>query len=744
MHIGRLNDSFKHAFDVNISTGVSEVVDKIMSGIGNDRPDFLVISGDMVCNGAITEEHRQSVKTLNTLISKLGIENKKRVFVVPGNHDINRDAGCCNRFNNYIDIFLKEFYGDDDRDRIPEIKITREKDYSSFGSNTWVFKDYDLPIVFINLWSAYPFVPEQIPKALKTKKSIKKNDWIFDRGLVANEQLAAIEKQIVPYIDGNLIVAIVHHNLMPIIRTGFRADDHFFPEINMLANGPEVLSKLKKCGVSIVLHGHRHQNNIINPIDFDSIPDKSNKFIKNLFVIGAPSVGLNIRALIQNNPESSDTPPKDFLGFNFIKIRHSLYNEISGDITQYREIPSEETRFISKVPYPIEIVKNAQKPIKYYSSREGLKELGKQLIEAHQGVTILHYHYNASWYDTVNKDSPVKHLWKKVAADPDALSSIENILFSSYYEDCSGRLKKAIDNSIKYDYYDIELIRLLDKKGAITNALRGVCNGNKFLQIIGGLPTESTRLVNYSIELLRLACDKNFSVHKSIYFWSSKKENKERKRSTKCKGEWAKIKMTWLMDSILACCNFKNLSFSWIPYGISGHLGQSVVSLLYDEIKNEITNTRPASILIGYGEKVLTSKMDDDKSVLFIPHDYDTNLTSGRLMHDVRALLKKIIYPLSWRLQNDFPLFKNGVVYYANIEILAKAYDAVDLLSAFEETLKKRNAVVDYNLTISKERLDSLFRWVVPEDDVKIRPYNNSFVIPWDIDDYKYLRRKMP
>ncbi|NTW72509.1 MAG: metallophosphoesterase [Eubacteriaceae bacterium] len=733
MHIGKLNDSFKHAFNNN-STEVSEVVEKIMNGLADTRPDFLVISGDMVCNGATVEEHRESVKTINALIGELGIKNKKRVFVVPGNHDIDRSADCRNRFDNYINIFLNEFYEQENCDRIPNIIISKEKDYSSFGRNNWVYKDHEHPVVFINLWSAHPFVPEQIPKGLLNRTDRNNGDWFFDRGLVPAEQLSAIERQITRYRSGNyLIVAIVHHNLMPIIRTGFRVDDHFFPEINMLANGPEVLRKLSEWGVSIVLHGHRHQNNIINPIDLDSDYDAKKFFSRNLFVIGAPSVGLNIRAL------SRDTPPKDFLGYNLIKIRHSTYNEISGDIIPYREQPSVETRFIKKATYPIEIVKNTHEPIKYCSSRQGLKELGNQLIEARQGVTILHYHHNANWYNEHDNDSPVKHLWQKVKNDSDALSNAENILFPNFV-DGSQKLVMAINKSIENDYYDRDLIALLDGKwDDIHEALKGTDNGNKFLQLIGGLPSENTRLGNYSIELLRLACQQEFTIHKCIYFWTNIKENKE-KKELYGKGEWAINKMRWLMDSILACCNFKNLSYSWMPFGISGHLGQSVISLLYGGGEN--SNAWPASILIGYGEKVLTNRMDDDKSVLFIPHDYNTSLPSGRLMQDVRVLLKKLIYPLSWRLQDDFPLFKDGSVYFNNIKILANAYDSVDLLGEFEEKLKIRRANIVTTITISPNRVDSLFRWVVSDSNAMVEN-NNTLFIPWDIDDYTYLKNKI-
>ena len=82
IHVGELSEEFKHGFAKNIVSNLSEVIDKIKEGLGNEDPDFVAISGDLVCVGKNDKEHEESVATINGLIEKLGIKDKRRVFVV--------------------------------------------------------------------------------------------------------------------------------------------------------------------------------------------------------------------------------------------------------------------------------------------------------------------------------------------------------------------------------------------------------------------------------------------------------------------------------------------------------------------------------------------------------------------------------------------------------------------------------------------------------------------------------------
>lgn len=741
IHIGLLSKDFKHGFAKNQESGLSEVVNKITEALGNEKPDFVAISGDLVCVGKNDKEHTESVETINGLIEKLGIKDKRRVFVVPGNHDVNRSDDYKVRLTNHIDLFMKKFYNDKEEtaDRIPNISFKREKDYSSFRNNRWVFKDENLPVVFVNLWSAHPFIPEQAPEWLVKAFPDPHDRWAFDRGLVPDEQLNTIGEQLKAVKGHNMIIAIVHHNLLPMIRSGFRADDHCFAESNMLANGPEVLDKMKEWGISLVLHGHRHQNYVMSPLDFQTKVDSNS-----IFLIGAPSIGLNTPALSQQTPTGQSTPPFDLLGFNLIKIRQSKYGEIFGEINAYRSSPGVNIAFKKQTAYPITILRGKENPINFYSSRAGLKELGNQLIDAERGVTILHYHHYADWYDE-NSLSPIKLLWNKVIEDEDALESLVHLIKpTSEHSSFQNTLKIAINRTLKLDHYDSSLIKFLKdiKSSVVTDALHGKHQNHAFLSLVANLPSEETRLGNYAIELLRLANDPNFYTHKCVYFWP---DFKEKIVQGNTQHKWAERKMKWLVDSILASSNFKNINFSWLPYGISGHIGQSVISLSYKgQPSNKINNTWPASIFIGYGDKNLTNSSDEDRSVLFMPHNYNEHLPSGVLMRDIRVLMKKIVYPLSGRLSEDFPLYKSGKIYIDNIKLIAELFGVSVSLEGFEKNLKSRNAKLENGLTISKNKLDSLFNWVASEKMQKKKDVANSFNIPWDRDDYKFIRKKLP
>ena len=158
---------------------------------------------------------------------------------------------------------------------------------------------------------------------------------------------------------------------------------------------------------------------------------------------------------------------------------------------------------------------------------------------------------------------------------------------------------------------------------------------------------------------------------------------------------------------------------------------------------NRVNNTWPASIFIGYGDKNLTISNDEDRSVLFMPHNYNEHLPSGVLMRDIRVLMKKIVYPLSGRLSEDFPLYKNGKVYNGNIKFVAGLFGVSVSLEGFEKNLKSRNAKVENGLTISKNQLESLFSWVASEKMQKHKDVASSFNIPWDREDYKFLMKKI-
>jgi 3',5'-cyclic AMP phosphodiesterase CpdA len=76
------------AFEANLTTGPTllaegrQILEAALSGIEAERPDFLLVCGDLTKDGELTS-HRLAVQELRRVV-----QSDIRVFVVPGNHDI--------------------------------------------------------------------------------------------------------------------------------------------------------------------------------------------------------------------------------------------------------------------------------------------------------------------------------------------------------------------------------------------------------------------------------------------------------------------------------------------------------------------------------------------------------------------------------------------------------------------------------------------------------------------------------
>ncbi|MGO9480644.1 MAG: metallophosphoesterase family protein [Candidatus Kryptoniota bacterium] len=92
-----------------------------------------------------------------------------------------------------------------------------------------------------------------------TRSLLEQNTWVFDRGVIDRGQLKGVEKELTRIANSDdLIVAILHHHLIGVPRPSYNIGTHNIPEIDLLANGPEVLEWMLEHRVDIVLHGHRH------------------------------------------------------------------------------------------------------------------------------------------------------------------------------------------------------------------------------------------------------------------------------------------------------------------------------------------------------------------------------------------------------------------------------------------------------------------------------------------------------
>ncbi len=212
---------------------IEEIMMAFTNDISQNKPDILIISGDLTNNGE-KESHVKLAERLDIIEQQTGT----RIYVIPGNHDIlNPWARGFKEADQYItdSIDADEF----------------EKIYNSFGYGEAVSRDKSslsyLATPSDNLWllmldtSIYDF--NELLGAPTTNGEINADtyEWIKQCSQLAKDKNAQI-------------VTVMHHNLFnhsQVLYSGFTLD-----------NNDEALKIFQECGINLVLSGHIHIQDI--------------------------------------------------------------------------------------------------------------------------------------------------------------------------------------------------------------------------------------------------------------------------------------------------------------------------------------------------------------------------------------------------------------------------------------------------------------------------------------------------
>ncbi len=270
----------------------------------------LIVSGDLTYT-ATANEFRLVEKFLNDLCADLSID-KSRVFIVPGNHDINWDEAKIDksrRFDNFV-TFLDSFYGAElFRKMFPRVtwdfKVNTErpepKDIVS------VYHDSKLGLLIVGL------------------NSCVYEDNQHHYGFVGGKQMRVVSELMdelrVP--AETLMVAVFHHHLHPFPEpvvispnTGVMID------ISTIRDAGLIERDLEKLGFDLVLHGHKHKAQIRETKIRNRKDGKLDGHA--LIVCGAGSTGVNAAELGHNDSNQYELievlrlPRKP--GVDFLKI----------------------------------------------------------------------------------------------------------------------------------------------------------------------------------------------------------------------------------------------------------------------------------------------------------------------------------------------------------------------------------------------------------------------------------------
>ena len=209
-----------------------ELMDVLKEDISLDPPDFMILAGDLTCNGEM-ESHKDLAAKLKA-IEALGTS----VYVVPGNHDI-LNPMARQFFENTIweaDYVTRDTFADIYADFGFKEAASRDKTSLSYlakpTEEVW-FLMLDSAIYKDNIKKNRPEVGGVIsPKTIK---------WI--------EACAAMAKE-----EGAQLVAVMHHNLL----------DHskVINKEYTINNKDELLEVFLAADIEIVLTGHIHLQDI--------------------------------------------------------------------------------------------------------------------------------------------------------------------------------------------------------------------------------------------------------------------------------------------------------------------------------------------------------------------------------------------------------------------------------------------------------------------------------------------------
>ncbi len=204
--------------------------EQILTELVADRPDFLLLPGDLVQHG-----ERENHQWLAVRLAQLPFPT----YVVPGNHDVVRQWRTSANDDGAKQIALTEF---------PEI-------YQQFGYTDGQQLYYQREILpgvhLIGLNSnAFDAAGEQI-----------------GTGLIDDQQLAWLDQQLAA-LAGKFVMVMVHHNVLEHLPGQSKSK---LGQRYMIANAPALVSRLQAAKVAVAFTGHLHVQDIAQAGDFYAI-----------------------------------------------------------------------------------------------------------------------------------------------------------------------------------------------------------------------------------------------------------------------------------------------------------------------------------------------------------------------------------------------------------------------------------------------------------------------------------------
>lgn len=296
IHLSDVHFGPKHTFKADatpsgkpapeaIKTLADSLIEEMNSFDQKYETVILVISGDLTTNGDI-EQFAEATEFINRLAetevfgTKIG---KERIFIVPGNHDIQYGEKDKREFWKNYHNFHKGLFGH-----------TKGRELKELGDERY--------------WKVHNFTEcgGFVLVEVATCHHNEKDTDDVDRGCIDQKDLHDIEielKKVSPeLLKKNIRIAVMHHH--PVLIPAFAEEGRNYDAI---INSGLLLKLLNDFGFQIVLHGHKH-----NPHGFiyDITCASEQEHEKPLFIIAGGSAA------------STDLPENVCNSYNLINIKH--------------------------------------------------------------------------------------------------------------------------------------------------------------------------------------------------------------------------------------------------------------------------------------------------------------------------------------------------------------------------------------------------------------------------------------
>ena len=711
LHIGQAEGLKTHLL-LRLDSAPSVLADTIKDIVekhGDDfTVDFLVVTGDIISQAAEKEvrqaRYKIAEKQLDTLWRAAGVPDKKHVLMTPGNHDVlspksDKEAGNCTRLDDYLD-FVRSFYGGiPDKDNPSLLSLIPSDKGVEVNRASWSIP-YEEGVVF------WPFVTCDFTS----------HDENQD-GVCSFQQLSFGSCSLgeIPNIDDMCCIAIAHHNFLPAMDTKIQSGRRGHSRKSM-----EALRHFFQCGVKIILHGHRHQDYVMSFPEWES---EKTTYRNEQLLVGAPSIGYyhNTETIDDSTGKKKGSEDEfneyqnsehDLAGFAMLELDH---HEESTNVTlkKYRLQQQQDGKWNAQFPDVRTRTLRRQEGLQEFMPfPEGYRQFASEILKSEPSdrtrrIIIMHYHDDTKWHNAFNR------FWRLDIDD--GMTDLVN-------RDLARLLRPIGRDVLKKNYLGTHLVGALHKTKLHSKIMRIVTDEiskqdydiekTPFLSHLyntANKDTEGARVVTYIAEAVYCANNPNVDFRKHVYFSPIEEKRKE-----------MRDKFIWLLESIMHSRQLKNFTVSWLPFSIAGYQGKSLVGIHDQHDRGHFEET----FYVGFDPETDPHR----NSVLRLPRHVNRNSAEGPILDDLKALMRKVINPLSQRLVKDFPIFANGKVKSSNLCCIALAIGAEDIWETELGLRFKRVFNIRPKRCCPQNRLikclDDLYAWVAGNGE-------NSDWIPW-------------